>query len=74
MRYLVIALLFAASPAIAQTAQQSVTLSPAEMQTIVNALAERDPVIALLLKKQHDAQAAAAEAAKAAPPAQPAAK
>ena len=64
-RLSVAAFLLAAHPSIAIAQQtpepQSITLSPQEYTQIIVQLAARDPLIAMLMQKQREAQAAAAK-------------
>jgi len=53
------ALTLGASVAMAQSAVQPVTLSAQEYQAVLAALADRDPIMALLIRRQTEAQAAA---------------
>lgn len=58
MKRLVLCLVLLASPAMADPLQP-ITLSAQEYDAIIGALAQRDPIMAALIAKQHDAQGAA---------------
>lgn len=61
-RLIVLALLCAPMPTMAQTPQSApkpITLSAQEFQAVIDALVEANPVLALLLRKQNEAQRSA---------------
>ena len=65
MKRIILPAMLLASPVMAQTAPQPITLSAEEYQQIITTLAQRDPIIAGLIQKQVQAQEAAKKAAPA---------
>lgn len=71
MKRLILAAFLAASPAMAQTANQPITLTPQEYDHVIGELLRRDPVMSLLVQKQQAAQAAVKPVAPVAGPTLP---
>ena len=68
MKRLTLIALLVASPAMAQTVNQPITLTAQEYDNVIGELLRRDPVMSLLVQKQQAAQAAAKPVAPVAGP------